>query len=148
MRHVCRHTNHRVTVIYTFLESPNDIDVNKTLAESETHNNYIYSLWLNQFPNSCVFYILNPFTCFWHMGDNVRLRNVYSNIFYNNFHPQNMFMWYLLQFLKSFMYLVLHQHVLLFTPCCHTPNIGLALKSFKAMCDQSYRHVTFNAKAI
>ena len=47
LRHVCRHTNHRVTVIYTFLESPNDIDVKKTLAEPETQNNYIYSLWLN-----------------------------------------------------------------------------------------------------
>ena len=47
LRHVCRHTNHCVTVIYTFLKSPNDIDVNKTLAEPETQNNYIYSLWLN-----------------------------------------------------------------------------------------------------
>ena len=90
----------------------------------------------------------NLFTCFWHIEDNVRLRNLYSSIFYNNFHPQNTFMWYLLQFLRSFMYLVLHQHVLLFTPCCHTPNVGLALKCFKAMCDQSYHHVTFNAKAI
>ena len=90
----------------------------------------------------------NLFTCFWHMEDNVRLRNLYSSIFYNNFHPQNTFMWYLLQFLRSFMYLVLHQHVLLFTPCCHTPSVGLDLKCFKAMCDQSYHHVTFNAKAI
>ena len=47
LSHICRHTNHRVTVIYTVLESPNDIDVNKTLAEPETQNNYIYSLWLN-----------------------------------------------------------------------------------------------------
>ena len=81
-------------------------------------------------------------------GGKRKIEKRISNIFYNNFHPQNMFMWYLLQFLKSFMYLVLHQHVLLFTPCCHTPNVGLALKSFKAMWDQSYHHVTFNAKAV